>query len=201
MEFVKEKERLMNKWYTAKMNGDDVEKLKPLILIEEISNWVSEEMRIYLNERKINTGSKLAMLADKYVIARKRNRNKPSTEGLVSKPPEPIIRKDSMVNTQVTPPKKGNQITCFRYGQAGHIAMKCKLGHGPKTNKAGESQPQGMVSTTLANEIYRPFTRKGNIKDGEGNNILVTILGHWFNTILNTREKITARSTARICND
>ena len=33
-----------------------------------------------------------------------------------------------------------------------------------------------MVSTTLANEIYRPFTRKGNIKDGKGNNIPVTIL-------------------------
>ena len=52
MEFVKEKERFMNKWYAAKMIGEDVEKLKQLILIEEISNWVPEEMRIYLNERK-----------------------------------------------------------------------------------------------------------------------------------------------------
>ena len=33
-----------------------------------------------------------------------------------------------------------------------------------------------MVSTTLVNEIYRPFIRKGNVKDGEGNNIPVTIL-------------------------
>ena len=176
MEFVKEKERLMNKWYAAKMIGDDVEKLKQLILIEEISNWVPEEMRIYLNERKINTGSELAMLADEYVITCKRNKSKPNTESRVSKPPEPIIRKDSMVNTRVTPPKKGNQITCVRCGQVGHIAIKCKLGRGPETNKAGESKPQGMVSTTLANQIYRPFTRKGNIKDGKGNNIPVTIL-------------------------
>ena len=116
------------------------------------------------------------MLADEYVITRKRNKSKPNVESRVSKPPEPIIRKDSVVNTQVTPPKKGNQITCFRCGQADHIAIKCKLGRGPETNKAGESKPQGMVSMTLANEIYRPFTRKGNIKDGKGNNIPVTIL-------------------------
>ena len=81
-----------------------------------------------------------------------------------------------MVNTRVIPPKKGNQITCFRCDQASHIAIKCKLGRGPETNKAGESKPQGMVSTTLVKEIYRPFIRKGNIKDGEGNNIPVTIL-------------------------
>ena len=49
------------------MIGEDVEKLKQLILIQEISNWVPEDMRIYLNERKINTGSELAMLADEYV--------------------------------------------------------------------------------------------------------------------------------------
>ena len=183
------------------MIGDDVEKLKQLILIEEISNWDPEEMRIYLNERKINTGSELAMLADEYVITRKRNKSKPNTESRVSKPPEPIIRKDSMVNTRVTPPKKGNQITCFRCGQAGHIAIKCKLGRGPETNKAGESKPQGMVSTTLANEIYRPFTRKGHIKDGEGNNIPVTILRDTGSTQSLILEKITARSTARICND
>ena len=101
MELVKEKERLMNKWYAAKMIGEDVEKLKQLILIEEISNWVPEEMRIYLNERKINSGSELAMLADEYVITRKRNKSKPNMESRVSKPPEPIIRKDSMVNNNI----------------------------------------------------------------------------------------------------
>ena len=158
MEFVKEKERLMNKWYAVKLIGDDVEKLKQLILIEEILNYVPEEMRIYLNERKINTGSKLVMLADEYVITHKRNRSKPNMEGWVSNPPEPIIRKDSMANTRMTPPKKGNQITCFRCGQVGHIGIKCKLGHGPETNKAGEFKPQGMVSTTLSSKIYRPFT-------------------------------------------
>ena len=119
------------------MIGDDVEKLKQLILIEEISNWVPEEMRIYLNERKINIGNELAMLADEYVIARKRNRNKPNMEGRVSKPPEPITRKDSMVNTQVTPPKKGEPDHMFQMWLGGSIAIKCKLGRRPETNKAG----------------------------------------------------------------
>ena len=135
-----------------------------------------EEMRIYLSERNINTGSELAMLADEYVITRKRNRSKPNTAGRLSNPPEPIIRKDSMVNTEVTPPKKTNQITCFKCGLAGHIAIKCKLRRGPETNKAGEIKPQGIVSATLVSEIYRPFTRKGNIKDVVGINTSVTIL-------------------------
>ena len=115
------------------------------------------------------------MLADEYVITRKRNRSKSNTEGRVSNPPEPIIRKDSMVNTRVRS-KKGNQITCFRCGQVGHIVIIRKLGRGPETNKAGESKPQGMVSTTLVSEIYRPFTRKGIIKDREENNTPGTIL-------------------------
>ena len=128
MEFVKEKKQLTNKWYAAKMIGDDVEKLKQLILIEEILNWVPEEMRIYVNERKINTGSELAMLADEYVITRKRNRSKPNTEGRVSKPPEPFIRKDSMVNTRVTPPKKWQPDHMFQMWPGGSHSNEMQTG-------------------------------------------------------------------------
>ena len=94
-----------------------------------------------------------------------------------------------MVNTRVTPPKKGNQITCFRCGQVGHIAIKCKLGRRPETNKAGESKPQRMVSTTLGRRTYRPYIKKGNIEDGEGNNTPVTILSDTGSTQSLIRER------------
>ena len=49
-------------------------------------------------------------------------------ESRVSRPPEPIIRKGSMVNTQVTPPKKGEPDHMFQMWPGGSHSNKMQTG-------------------------------------------------------------------------
>lgn len=200
-EFIAEKERLMNKWFDAKRVENDAEKIKQLVLLEEILNGLPEEMRIYLNERKIDTGSELAVIADEYTITRKRGRNKPNITSRVNRPAEPTMKRDSWTSGRTTPTKKINPVTCYKCGQVGHIAIKCRLGHGPETKTTGEAKPHGGVSSSQESEIYQPYVRKGKIIDEEGNSTPVIILifeGHRGCPVLHSGKESNLQSNDRL---
>lgn len=48
--------------------GRDYDKLKQLILIEEFKNGSSEELKLYMDEKKVENAYKLATLADECTL-------------------------------------------------------------------------------------------------------------------------------------
>ena len=76
IEFLSDKEWLLDKWCPAKDVREDIEKLRQVILIEEFVNCMSEELRVHLRYKKITTGYELAAVADEYVITHKRSRDR-----------------------------------------------------------------------------------------------------------------------------
>ena len=74
IEFLRDKEGLLDKWCSTKNVHGDIEKLRQLILIEEFMNCMAKELRVHLSDKKITTGYELATLADEYVITHKRSK-------------------------------------------------------------------------------------------------------------------------------
>ena len=73
IEFMKEKEGLLEKWCESKNVGEEIRTLKQLILMEFL-HYVPDDLRIYLNERKIELGDCMAEIADEYAITHKKGK-------------------------------------------------------------------------------------------------------------------------------
>ena len=141
VEFVREKENLFNRWCHSKEIGQDLKKLKQMVLLEEFKDKVRPDIRSHLDEQKVEELEKAAIMADDYALTHKmssksgnpqlkryhgsgnrenisrnmddRKRQGKSTEnvGLVSKV-EPL-----------------KPISCGHCGKPGHIITNCwKLG-------------------------------------------------------------------------
>ena len=63
VEFLREKENVLDKWCDSKKIDGDVEKLRQLILAEEFLNCVPEEVRVHLSERKTDVNYEMAARA------------------------------------------------------------------------------------------------------------------------------------------
>ena len=68
-EFASEKEKLFNKWCHAKEVGQDFEKLKQIVLLEEFKDKVRPDIRSHLDEQKVEKLEKAAVMADDYALA------------------------------------------------------------------------------------------------------------------------------------
>ena len=68
MEFVREKERLFDKWCTSQEVEGDYTRLRELPLIEEFKNCLPNEVKTYLDKNKVGTLHRAAMLADIYTL-------------------------------------------------------------------------------------------------------------------------------------
>ena len=172
VEFLREKENALDKWCDSKRIDGDAEKLRQLILAEEFLNYVPEEVRVHLSERKTDVTYEMAALADEYILTHRKTKEKTFTGNRVKFKAE--LR-----------PKEGNRrtfqsssrtVVCYKCGKAGHIAIRCQLGKGPERNQTQPRKPQGAVTTTRGNQSYRPWTKKGMIKGPHGGPVEVSIL-------------------------
>ena len=65
------KEQLFDKWCSSKKVGHDFDKIWQLLLIEEFKWGLSNEIKTYLSEQKVDTLNNAAWLADDYFLPHK----------------------------------------------------------------------------------------------------------------------------------
>jgi hypothetical protein len=66
VEFSRIKEQMLDRWCRAKKVGDDFEKMKQLILVEEFKRCIDQNIKVFLDERQIDNLHEAAKLADDY---------------------------------------------------------------------------------------------------------------------------------------
>ena len=70
IEFGREKKRLFNRWCLSKEVDNNFEKLRQLLLIEEFKKCLPDEVKTYLDEKKVGTLGQAAVLDD-YILTHK----------------------------------------------------------------------------------------------------------------------------------
>ncbi|XP_069102169.1 uncharacterized protein [Argopecten irradians] len=71
VEFAREKEQMFNRWCDSKEIDEDFGKLRQLLLIEEFKRCVHINIKTHLDERKVETLSEAATMADDYALTQK----------------------------------------------------------------------------------------------------------------------------------
>ncbi|XP_059831920.1 uncharacterized protein LOC132397312 [Hypanus sabinus] len=132
-EFAYEKGVLLDRWCTAEIVEEDYWRLRELILIEEFKGCVSEDIRMYLNEKPNKSISEFARFADEYALTHKTkfSSNKSSQRDHGND------RESPLAEAEVPPGASGKVegdrpdgqrfpgLTCFNCGKGGHITSRC----------------------------------------------------------------------------
>ena len=176
VEFLQEKENALDKWCDSKRIDGDAEKLRQLILAEELLNCVPEEVRVHLNERKTDVNYEMAALADEYILTHRKTKEKTFTGNRVKYKAELSPEGGPKEENRRTFQSSSRTVVCYKCGKAGHIAIRCQLGKGPERNRTQSGKPQGAVTTTRGNKSYRPWTKKGVIRGPHGGPVEVSVL-------------------------
>ena len=71
VKFAREKETLFNRWCSSKEIDNNYEKFRQLLLIEEFMKCLPDEVKTYLDEKKVETLGQAAVLADDYILTHK----------------------------------------------------------------------------------------------------------------------------------
>ena len=69
--FAREKGVLFDKWCSANEIKNSFESLRQLMLLEDFKSALPERMMMFLNEQKVSSLSKAAVLADEFVLTHK----------------------------------------------------------------------------------------------------------------------------------
>ena len=71
VEFAMEKGNFFNRSFHSKEVGQDFEKLKQMVLLEEFKDKVTPDIRSHLDEQKVEKLEKAAVMADDYALTHK----------------------------------------------------------------------------------------------------------------------------------
>ena len=123
VEFAQKKKEFLDKWLKA-TEVDTMDKMKELILIEDFKEMVSKDLRLYLEECKVQTFSEVAALADEYALAHKLTDRTKFTRSLFSKKSGSKPFGDKKKSSPSSSPTR-KDITCYNCKGKGHIAREC----------------------------------------------------------------------------
>ncbi|XP_072922009.1 uncharacterized protein [Hemitrygon akajei] len=132
-EFAYEKGVLLDRWCTAEIVEEDFWRLRELILIEEFKGCVSEDIRMYLNEKPNKSISEFARFADEYALTHKTkfssNKSSQRDRGNDRESPPAEAEVPPGASGKVGEERQDGQrflgLTCFNCGKGGHIASRC----------------------------------------------------------------------------
>ncbi|XP_059807037.1 uncharacterized protein LOC132381549 [Hypanus sabinus] len=131
--FAYEKGVLLDRWCAAEIVEEDFWRLRELILIKEFKGCVSDDIRMYLNEKPNKSISEFARFTDEYALTHKtksssnksyqrdcgNGRESPPAEAEVPLGASGKIEKERQDGRRVP------DLTCFNCGKVGHIASRC----------------------------------------------------------------------------
>ena len=134
-------------------------------------NCVLEELKAYLNERKLVTSYEMVATADEYVIIHKKERRGGDLMGQVGtksgQNPHSKIRGDNRgikgtqlsYNERTLMRKENRPMVCYSCGKQN--MSQCQSGRGSGTNRIPMGKPQGVVTTDKIEGIYHLFVSRG----------------------------------------
>jgi hypothetical protein len=125
VEFARVKEQMFERWLTSKKTGNDYEKLKQLMLLEEFKHCLHSDIRTHLDEHEVDNLSKAATMADDYSLTHKVN--------FIKRDPNILIGSSKPGQFNSYPPNKtseGHSKPDFGKGKGSNSSQSFELGGG-----------------------------------------------------------------------
>uniref|UniRef100_A0A8C5DT92 Gypsy retrotransposon integrase-like protein 1 n=1 Tax=Gouania willdenowi TaxID=441366 RepID=A0A8C5DT92_GOUWI len=150
VEFCREKSALFDKWCQAcKINS--LEEMRELILIEEFKKCLPERIVIYLNEQKVSSVTKAAVLADEFILTHKSvfpmqsSRCQNNVYELRNRNRSPRLARKTV------PTGAQDSRECFYCKEPGHLIAVC-----PSLRKKEQSKPSKPAGVCLIKTVSSP---------------------------------------------
>ncbi|XP_030271730.1 uncharacterized protein LOC115581049 isoform X3 [Sparus aurata] len=146
VEFAREKGVLFDKWCSANEVKNSFESLRQLLLLEDFKGALPERMVMFLNDQKVTSLPKAAVLADEFVLTHKSVFVSSSRPDRASAPrpvrPDPGYPSLEKVKGPPSPPRVDRE--CFYCHRRGHVVADCLTLKRKQQHQPSLQQPKGM---------------------------------------------------------
>ena len=190
VEFARDKERAFEDWCRSK-EADNFEKLRMLVLNEEFRNCIPREIKVHLEDGKVDDLYKSARLADEYSIAHKfsfRSKFSSFQQGFKGSG-QGKSKEGTGVNSSPKEVKK--DVECYFCHKKGHMRRECPALKPQGASKLpSEKKPVGLIGKfssgkrecrqqRIKHKGFENFISNGTVivnPDAQGTSVGVTIL-------------------------
>ncbi|KAK0136914.1 hypothetical protein N1851_026936 [Merluccius polli] len=152
VEFVRDKSVLFDKWCQA-LDVKSVAEMRELILLEEFKKCLPERIVVYLNEQKVASVTKAAVLADEFLLTHKSVFYMPAAPRGSNQMPERRNRSPRPMRKSPSPAASEGR-ECFYCHEPGHLIAVCPALKKKGQNKTGKS-PSGVGFINTASPPVR----------------------------------------------